>query len=165
MAHYPPSQAYMGTSAWAIFISQLGVAILNDRTYESNKNKPYTSEKGESLIKAEFADFDPKAGILGLSDYVVTHATLLHEKTPTDSPLQAIPHEYWNMGTFKKNIESGPEPSRGTSFRKRDAESPRRQLLCLYKSGYETEPLERKSNKGDRRQTQVIHNHQPRRRP
>ena len=102
MTHYPPSQAFMGTSAWSIFVSKLGIAILNDRTYENNKKNPCSLEKGEPITKTGFADFDPKAGILGLSDYLVTQATLLQEKTSTDSPLQAIPHAYWNMETFKR---------------------------------------------------------------
>ena len=100
MRHYPPNQAFMAISAWSTFVSKFGIAILHDETYKNNKNNPCSLEKGKPITQTAFADFDPNSGILGLSEYLVTQATLLQEKTSTDSPLSShFPRilEYGNL--------------------------------------------------------------------
>jgi len=140
MRHYPPNQAFMGISAWSIFVSKFGIAILNDQTYENNKNNPYSLEKGEP-IQTAFAGFDPNSGIIGLSDYLVTQATLLKEKTSTDSPLQAIPHAYWNMDTFKR--PSSPIPSQAAGRPLENATLNLHDDSAAFISGDSIKPMER----------------------
>ena len=49
MEHYPASQAYAGHSAWVIFVSKLGIAIMNHRTHVNNKGNLHGDERAKTL--------------------------------------------------------------------------------------------------------------------
>jgi len=67
---------------------------MNHRTFQNNKGNPHGQEPGENIKNTPYSDFDPDSGIIGLKNYLARHATLLHEKTPSDSSLQPISHEF-----------------------------------------------------------------------